>query len=235
MEKLQFLELCKQYNIDMTIDQVGKFEKYYNYLIDENNKYNLTAIVDKEDVYLKHFLDSLLGTKLITDNSNVLDIGCGAGFPSIPLAIFKKSCNFTLIDSVNKKVGFVNNLIDLINIDNAIAIHTRCEDFAKNELNREKFDIVVTRAVAPMNVLLEYCIPFLKIGGKCIMYKGANYNDELKLCKNAISKLNCKLYATEKVYFKEIDAYRYFIIFEKTQKTPNTYPRLQNKVRKQPL
>ena len=198
MEKEIFINLCKKYNLNIDDNIFSKLEDYYNFLKEENEKYNLTAITEKNEVYIKHFLDSMIGSKFINHNSKVLDIGCGAGFPSVPLAIMGADSNFYLIDAVNKKVNFVNMLINLLGLKNIEAIHSRCEDLAKTPKYRENFDIVVARAVASMNVLLEYCIPFLKIGGKCVLYKGINYQEEIQQCDNALKKLNCRIFSIEK-------------------------------------
>jgi 16S rRNA (guanine527-N7)-methyltransferase len=232
----QFKTICGQHNIDLTNEQFDKFQQYYNYLVEENSKYNLTAITDESDVYYKHFLDSILGVGLLLDNSTVLDIGCGAGFPSIPLKIMNDTLRFTLLDSVGKKVNFVDKLShDILQLSNVETIHARCEDLAKTPKYRAKFDIVVARAVAPLNVLIEYCIPMLKIGGKCIFYKSKAVEEEIKQANNAMRLLKCKLIDRIDYRIKEIDSDRSIIVIEKFDVTPNQYPRLQNKARKNPL
>ncbi len=232
----QFREICGKYNIDLGTDQFEKFQQYYNYLIEENNKYNLTAITAEDDVYLKHFLDSILGLHLIPDNAKVVDIGCGAGFPSMPCKIMNDSLQFTLLDSVGKKVNFIDKLVNnVLRINGVTAIHTRCEDLAKSPKYREMYDIVIARAVAPLNVLLEYCIPFLHIGGKCIFYKSKSVEEEIAAAANAMQKLNCKILDRVDYAISEIESDRTILIIEKTAATPAVYPRLQNKVRKNPL
>lgn len=225
-------ELFLKYNITLSDEQIDKFNKYYEYLISENEKYNLTAITEKNDVYLKHFIDSVLPYNYFKSNSLILDVGAGAGFPSIPLAILRPDLNFILIDSVNKKVNFLNQLISVLNLSNVTAFHTRCEDFAKN--NREKYDYVVARAVAPMNTLCEYLIPFAKVNGNIVMYKGDNYLDELKASENVLKMFHVKHLDTLK-YTIEGEMARNIIILQKLEKTNPKYPRGGNKPRLNPL
>lgn len=225
-------ELFLKYNITLSDEQIDKFNKYYKYLISENEKYNLTAITEKNDVYLKHFIDSVLPYIYFKSNSLILDVGAGAGFPSIPLAILRPDLNFILIDSVNKKVNFLNQLISILNLSNVTAFHTRCEDFAKN--NREKYDYVVARAVAPMNTLCEYLIPFAKVNGNIVMYKGDNYLDELKASENVLKMFHVKHLDTLK-YTIEGEMTRNIIILQKLEKTNPKYPRGGNKPRLNPL
>lgn len=225
-------ELFLKYNITLSDEQIDKFNKYYEYLIGENEKYNLTAITEKNDVYLKHFIDSVLPYNYFKSNSFILDVGAGAGFPSIPLAILRPDLNFILIDSVNKKVNFLNQLISVLNLSNVTTFHTRCEDFAKN--NREKYDYVVARAVAPMNTLCEYLIPFAKVNGIIVMYKGDNYLDELKASENVLKMFHVKHLDTLK-YTIEGEMTRNIIILQKLEKTNPKYPRGGNKPRLNPL
>ena len=225
-------ELFLKYNITLSDEQIDKFNQYYEYLISENEKYNLTAITEKNDVYLKHFIDSVLPYNYFKSNSLILDVGAGAGFPSIPLAILRPDLNFILIDSVNKKVNFLNQLISILNLSNVTAFHTRCEDFAKN--NREKYDYVVARAVAPMNTLCEYLIPFAKVNGNIVMYKGDNYLDELKTSEKVLKMFHVKHLDTLK-YTIEGEMTRNIIILQKLEKTNPKYPRGGNKPRLNPL
>ena len=228
-------DILQNYNIKVTDKQLEKFDIYYNYLMEENSKYNLTAIKEKEEVLYKHFLDSILPYQTFKENSKVIDIGTGAGFPSIPLAILRDDLKFTLVDSVEKKTNFVFNLADKLGLKNIEVYHTRCEDLAKEEKFREQYDYVVARAVAPLTSLLEYCIPFIKVGGKFVAYKGTNYNQELENSVNAIKLLHVRQVQTLKYTIKEIETERYCIVFEKESATPNKYPRSQNKVRLKPL
>ncbi len=236
MTSEQFVHICKKYGIDITNQQYEQFVLYYQLMVEENTKYNLTAIVDNNEVFYKHFLDSILPVMLINDNSSVVDIGCGAGFPSVPLKIINNSLRFTLIDSVAKKVNFVNNLItNHLKLNNINAIHTRIEDFAHKCQYRESYDYCVSRAVAPLRSLLEYAIPLIKTSGQFIVYKGSNVDIEINEANNAINKLNCKLVKRLDIHIEEINSDRTILIFEKNGYTSASYPRLQNKVRKMPL
>lgn len=237
MEYQQFNNIITRYGLSpISCQQFDNFVKYYRYLIEENSKYNLTAIVDEEEVFIKHFLDSILSSNLIKDNSKVIDIGCGAGFPSIPLKIINPTIHLTLCDAVNKKVEFVNKLsTKVLELSNVTPIHARCEDLAKNPKYREKYDFAVSRAVAPLNILLEYLIPFIKVGGKCIIYKGKNADEEIENAITAIKLLNCELADRIHYHIDEIDSDREILIFNKVKPTDNNYPRQNNKIRKNPL
>ena len=164
----------KYYNL--INEHLSEFEKYYNSLISFNEKVNLTAITDKEDVFIKHFLDSILSIEEIKENSNVIDIGAGAGFPSLPIKIVRPDIKLTMLDSLNKRINFLNQICSELNIESTNA-HARAEDYIKN--NREKFDIALARAVARLNTLVEYLLPYVKIGGLVLAYKGSNYLEEL--------------------------------------------------------
>lgn len=230
MEKLrEFLINNNVENIDQTLD---KFNLYYNLLIEWNNKFNLTAITEKNEVEIKHFIDSLSSFEYIKDNTLICDIGAGAGFPSIPLAILKPNCKFILIDSLNKRINFLNEIIKALNLNNCECIHTRIEDYAAK--NREKFDYTLARAVASMPTLLEYTIPLLKVSGKLIAYKGSNIQEELNLSLNALKLLNSSILKKHELYLPNND-YRCIVEIIKNNKTSNKYPRSKNKPRLDPL
>ena len=168
---MDFKVELEKLNISLDNDMLNKFELYYNKLIEVNSYMNLTAITEKDQVYLKHFYDSLTITKAISgDNYNILDVGAGAGFPSVPLAIVKPNVNVTIIDSLNKRINFLNDLTKYIGIDNVVALHQRAEEYIKDK--RESFDYVTARAVARLNVLSELCIPYVKVGGYFVALKG---------------------------------------------------------------
>ncbi|MDE5991379.1 MAG: 16S rRNA (guanine(527)-N(7))-methyltransferase RsmG, partial [Clostridia bacterium] len=178
---MQELDILKDFliknNYSDVEDKINKFGVYFDALIEWNNKFNLTSITNIKEVQTKHFIDSLLGNEFIQKYSKICDIGCGAGFPSIPLAIVNAGIKFTLVDSVNKKISFINNIIPMLSLKNVDAIHSRVEDFAK--LNFEKFDCCVARALAQMPTLAEYTLPLIKSGGVLVAYKGINYQEEL--------------------------------------------------------
>lgn len=206
------------------------YEIYSDYLIEVNSHTNLTSITEPEEIKIKHFEDSLSVLPYIKEGNKVLDIGAGAGFPGIPLRI-EKNFDLTLVDSVNKKVNFMNEVIDKLDLSNARAIHTRAEDFAKE--NRESFDVVVSRAVANMATLSELCLPFLKVGGIFIALKGPRADEELEAAQNAIKILGGQVKEIER--FKIDDNDRVNIIVEKIHPTKKKYPRGKNQAKKNPL
>lgn len=209
------------------IDNEPKFEVFYNMLIECNQKFNLTAITQKDEVYLKHFLDSLTASQFISDNSYVLDIGCGAGFPSVPLKIIRPDLKFLLVDSSSKKLGFVDEVIKELNLHNINTLHTRIED-----LKQKDFDCVVARAVAPLNVLCEYALPFLKLGGLAVFYK-ADIESEAEQAAYAIKFLGGEIIDT--ISFDLKDNTRTLVLIKKAANSPKGYPRPLNKPRKNPL
>lgn len=206
------------------------YKIYMDYLLEVNSHTNLTAITDPSEIEIKHFKDSLTILDYIKEGDKVLDIGAGAGFPGIPLRI-EKEIDLTLIDSVNKKVKFMNEVIEKLNLENTRAIHVRAEDFAKDQ--REKYDVVVSRAVANMRTLSEYCLPFLKVGGLFIALKGPKAMEELEDAKNAIEILGGEVIKTESIDLSGND--RVNIVVQKIKKTKNKYPRGKNLPKKSPL
>lgn len=207
-----------------------KFDLYYNLLIEWNEKFNLTSITEKDKVELLHFKDSILPADLLPLNCTVLDIGSGAGFPAIPLKIVRDDLSITMVDSVNKKVTFLNEVIDRLGLKNIKAVHKRIEELNKEE----KFDVVTSRAVAPLNVLCEYCLPFVKKNGFMLAYKSSNILEELDGAKKAI-----KILGGEEALIKEIELNeeikRTFVIIKKVKDTPLSYPRGGNKPRLKPI
>ncbi len=221
----------EKYSINLSDEKVNLFEKYYNILIEYNKKFNLTAITEREEVIIKHFVDSLLGVDNITGNK-LIDIGSGGGFPAIPLKIFKPDVMLTMVDSTGKKCDFLNAVCQELEFKSAKAICTRAEDLAKDSIYRESFDVCTARAVARLNTLLEYCMPFVKVGGYFVAYKG-DATEELEEAQNAIKILGGKL---EKVDNYELEgAKRQIIVIKKIKNTPETYPRGNGKERKKPL
>ena len=206
-----------------------KFSEYRDFLIEQNKFFNLTAITAPEEIEIKHFIDSVSAYPYIS--GAVADIGSGAGFPAVPLKIIKPELEFTLIDSLNKRVNFLNALIEKLGLENIRAIHSRAEDLPKTT----KYDTIVARAVSELNTLAEYCIPFVKVGGRFIAYKSNDCEEEIKRAKKAISVLGGEIEQTEEITLFETDIKRKLIIIRKIKETPLNYPRGQNKPKKQPL
>lgn len=206
-----------------------KFDLYYDLLIKWNQKFNLTAVTEREQVDILHFKDSVLCADLIKENAEVLDVGSGAGFPGIPLKIMRDDLKVTLIDSVNKKVLFLNEIINKLELKGIEAIHTRIED-----LKDRKFDVVTSRAVALLNVLSEYCLPFVKTGGTMIAYKAFGIDRELVEAEKAIRILGGD---KPEIITKELtgDIKRSFVVIKKITESPNGYPRGRNKPRTKPI
>ncbi len=231
------LEAIKDYKIDLNDSQYDKFEKYYNLLLDWNNKINLTAITDVEGVAIKHFADSLslLNYINIPENASIIDIGTGAGFPGIVLKIARPDINLTLMDSLNKRLIFLDEVLKNIGLQ-ADLVHSRAEDSAKfgNEY-REKFDFAVSRAVAKMNVLAEYCLPYVKAGGSFIAMKGPGAEAEIDEAKKAVGILGGK---TEDVFNFNLPCNgdcRNIVRVRKEKQTPVKYPRNSGKIKSNPL
>lgn len=227
--------IFKKYNIDLLDDQIEKINTYYNILIEENSKYNLTNITDYNEFLIKHFLDCALPINYIEKNKKIVDIGCGAGFPSVIYSILREDLEILSIDSVNKKTNFINIVKEKLNIKNINTKHIRIEDFA--EKYREKIDIVTGRAVAPLNIFLEYSVPLIKENGYIIIYKSQNIENEIKNSQNAFKELNCYIYKTinYKLNINNKEIERNILIVKKNSKTNIKYPRKNNKPRINPL
>lgn len=223
--------LFLKYGIKLNNNQEEKFEKYYELLIYYNQKFNITAITEREEVIKKHFIDSALGSELLT-NGMLIDVGAGGGFPSIPLKIIKDDLNMTLLEATRKKCEFLKAVVSELNLNNVEIINKRAEELAKDDNYREKFDYCVARAVARLNTLSEYCLPFVKVGGEFISYKGDS-EEELKESQNAIKILGGKVKEVKNFYLEE--AKRDIIIIEKVKSTDKKYPRGNGKERKNPL
>lgn len=233
----QLKEDALQFGVELNEEQLSQFLRYYEMLIDWNEKINLTAITEFEEVLKKHFLDSIsIGRFLKQDEkASILDIGTGAGFPGIPIKIAFPETKITLLDSLNKRVNFLNEVIKDLSLDNISALHGRAEDFAKKEDMREQFDFCVSRAVANLSSLSEFCLPYVKVGGIFISYKSEKAKEELETAKNAISILGGNNVKTEEFLLPGTDFKRNLIIIEKTKCTPAKYPRKAGTPIKQPL
>ena len=222
------------YQTEIRGKQYERLEKFRKMLLEYNEKYNLTAILEEKDVYYKHFLDSAAGVDLFFENAKVAEIGSGAGFPSMVLKILRDDLNFDLFESVGKKCEFLRAVVENFAFDGVHIYNIRAEDAAKDKNFRESYDIVTARAVARMNTLSEYCLPFVKVGGKFIAYKSGD-TTEIKEAETAYKTLGGKL---KKIYDYELpEGYgaRVLAVVEKVKDTPTKYPRGQGKERKNPL
>lgn len=230
--KEKIKEMFSKYSIEINDLQAEKFVKYYDFLIEENKKFNLTAITDFEQVILKHFIDSVLPINEIKHNAKIVDVGTGAGFPGIPIKILRDDVDILLVDSLEKRIKFLNELIKLLSLKKIKTLHSRAEDIGNN---RETFDVSLSRAVAKVNTLSEYLIPYVKVGGKIIMYKGKNSEEELTEGENAINILGGELEDIKKYYLPEIESERNVIIIKKIKQTNKKYPRNKNLPKLKPL
>lgn len=231
----KFRNSMNSIGIELTNSQLNAFETYYDMLIDRNKVMNLTAITEFDEVMDKHFLDSVYlfrSIKLEADYK-LIDIGTGAGFPGIPLKIVFPELKITLLDSLNKRVGFLNDVIDELNLNDIEAIHGRAEDIARDKTYRASYDIAVSRAVANLSTLSEYCLPFVKIGGKFVSYKSGDCADEVDNAKAAIHLLGGKINKIDE--FSYSNNSRSFIVIDKVMNTSNKYPRKAGLPSKKPL
>lgn len=233
----EFYQLLKQQQIELTDRQQMQFERYFELLVEWNKKINLTAITEKKEVYLKHFYDSIapiLQGRIKNQNIKLLDIGAGAGFPSLPMKILYPALDVTVIDSLNKRILFLNHLADELDLEKVHFYHGRAEDFAQDKDFRAQFDIVTARAVARMQILAELTIPFLKVGGRLLALKAINAPEELTEANDALSLLFSKVKENSSYQLPNGDP-RYITIVDKKKETPNKYPRKAGIPKKRPL
>ena len=239
MEFSKFKELMCFYGNGMNIvfddKQLNMFYNYMNLLLEWNEKINLTSIIQPEDVVLKHFIDSLSINKFLDNNKSIADVGTGAGFPGIPLKIYRPDLKIFLVDSLNKRINFLNEVIFKLKLDNIFTVHSRVEDFGRDKKYREKFDYATARAVANLTVLSEYLMPIAKVNGKCICMKGNNVEEELLNSKNAINILGGNLEKVDEFILPDSDIERNIIIINKANSTPSRYPRKAGIPSKEPL
>ena len=229
--------LFTEVGITLDDNQMQGFAKYRSLILEYNKVMDITNITDEKDMYIKHFIDSLYINKsgLLSSTTNIIDIGTGGGFPGIPLKILFPHLKVTLLDSLRKRVGFLTDVIEEMKLDNTTAIHGRAEELARNPSYREVYDLATSRAVAPLNTLIEYSMAFVKVGGYFIAMKGPNYEEELELSRKAIDIMGGKI--IEVINYSLPDCYgeRSLIIIKKIKPTPRKYPRGQGKPKKQPL
>lgn len=227
-------EKANQINIDIQKEQIEKCYHYMNLLLEWNEKINLTAITDPKEVILKHFIDSFTIHKYIEKKKKVIDVGTGAGFPGIPISILEQDIEMKLLDSLQKRIQFLEEVIQSLTLQNIHTIHARVEEFANNKKERETYDVATSRAVAPLNVLLEYLLPLVKIGGICICMKGS-HTEEIEEAKNAFNILGGKIEKIEKITLPNSDIQRNIIIVRKLKNTPPKYPRKPGTPSKEPI
>lgn len=221
-----------------TSDKIlNDFKIYREILVDWNQKMNLTGIEDEKEVYIKHFLDSVSSVKnnYIKDGISIIDVGTGAGFPGLPLRICLENIELTLLDSLNKRINFLQEVSDSLELDNIEFIHGRAEDFGKLEEYREQYDVATARAVAGLPILMEFCVPFVKVGGYFICLKGPNANLELEESKVAMEVLGIEFIEKIDVELPETDLNHNILVFKKVRNTPEKYPRKAGKPSKNPI
>lgn len=223
--------------IDISIgkEKAEKFYKYMNLLVEWNERVNLTAIIEPDEVITKHFIDSLTIFKYIKEKGKIIDVGTGAGFPGIPIKILQENISCTLLDSLNKRLLFLNQVIENLNLQNIETVHGRAEELGIIKEYREKYDIAISRAVAKLNILLEYISPYVKVGGTCICMKGPNVELELQESKKTIEVLGLQIDQIEKIILPQTNIVRNIVVFKKTKATPEGYPRQNGKIRKSPI
>ena len=239
LEKAKFLEdlinKAKQINVEISEEKANAFYKYNKLLLEWNEKINLTAITDEREIILKHFIDSLTINKYVENVDNVMDIGTGAGFPGIPLKIMNESKSFILVDALNKRINFLEEVKNSLKLNSLDLIHSRSEDLAKDLNYRENMDIVTSRAVANLRVLVEYMLPFVKLNGLCVCMKGPNIKEEIEDAENAIKTLGGNIEKVDRIILPESEIERNIIVIKKISKTPSKYPRKAGTATKQPL
>lgn len=228
-------EYAKSYNIEITGEMLEKFQIYTDFMLEYNEKVNLTAITELEDIIVKHFLDSLmlLDTIEVKEGATLVDIGTGAGFPGVPLKIVRPDLRITLLDSVNKRLEFLRRLSEKLDLDFKI-VHARAEQAAAESPFRDGYDIAVSRAVTVMPALAEYCLPFVSEGGYFVAYKGPDWEDEYETAKRAVKLLGCKMKSIKNIELPD-GSQRNLLVIEKLTETPDKYPRQGVNIRKKPL
>ena len=229
------LEKASTMGVRFSVEQMDKFYKYMNLLIEWNEKINLTAIIEPNEIILKHFIDSITILKDIKDGSIVVDVGTGAGFPGIPLSIMNPTLKITLVDSLNKRLIFLQEVINELDLKNVELVHARAEEFGRNKKYREKFDVATSRAVSNLATLSEYLLPLVKINGKAISMKAGNASQEIEDAKKAIKTLGGNINNIEEFNLPQSDIGRTIIIIDKISGTPGKYPRKPGTPAKEPI
>ena len=230
-------QAASEYSVELTEEQLDSFSKYFETLVEWNEKINLTAITDPQEVAIKHMIDSLscYDEEIFKNGSTIIDVGTGAGFPGLPLKIFRPDLKLTLFDSLNKRILFLKAVAEELKISNIEFVHSRAEDGGKNRKYREKYDIAVSRAVARLNVLCEWCLPFVRVGGFFIALKGSRYSEEVNDATGALRHLGGEIAKIEKIKLPGLDDVRAVVYIKKINKTPMVYPRRPGVAEKNPL
>lgn len=230
-------EVAKEYGLELTSDQISAFNRYYELLVEWNEKINLTAITEPREVAIKHIVDSLscYQKELFTGQISLIDVGTGAGFPGLPLKIFCPELKLTLLDSLNKRVKFLQLVVDELGLKDVEVIHARSEEAARNKKYREQFDLATARAVARLPIICEYCLPFVKQGGTFIALKGRQYEEEIQDAQKAFSVLGGKLVKSMPVKLPELEDKRAVVYIKKEKATPKVYPRKAGTPERNPI
>ena len=231
---MDFNKLLKEIDITLSDRQLEQFDIYFKFLVEYNNYVNLTAITEEEDVYIKHFYDSILVGKVfdLVKTKTICDVGSGASFPSIPLKIVYPNLEVTIVDGLDKRITFLKQLVEKLGLDNVNLVHGRAEEYAKE--HRESFDIVTARAVARANILNELCIPLVKVGGNFISMKGKNADEEISE-GNSLKILNARIVKKNEYFLPKEESKRVLILIEHFEKCPSKYPRAFASIKKNPL
>ena len=239
MRKDEFINKMKKnekyFNFHFSVEQLEQFFAYMNLLIEWNEKMNLTAIVEPNEIILKHFIDSITILKEIDNNSKIIDVGTGAGFPGVPLSIMNPTLKITLADSLNKRLIFLQEVVNQLGLKNIEIIHARAEELGKNKKYRENFDAATSRAVANLSTLSEYLIPLVKVGGKIISMKAGGAQEEIEAAKKAIKILGGEIEEIEEFKLPQTEIERTIILIKKEEHTPNKYPRKAGVPSKEPI
>lgn len=228
---------CESVGLDLEENKYNNFIKYKDLMKEWNNKLNLTAITDDKEIIIKHFVDSIksFNFKFLKEKVKMIDVGTGAGLPGIPIKIVNDNSQVVLLDSLQKRINFLNEVINELHLENIEAVHGRAEDFANDPNYRETFDVAISRAVANMAVLSEFCLPFVKVNGYFVALKGPSVDEELKEARNAIGTLGGKVEQIIKVKFEDDNLNHNLVIVKKVRKTPKQYPRRAGVVAKKPI
>lgn len=222
-------------NISLDEKKSAQFMTYMDMLLETNKSLNLTAITEPDEVITKHFLDSLTACDLIPHSASVIDVGCGAGFPGLPVKIARDDICLTLLDSLNKRLSFIQSVLSSAKIDNAVCVHARAEDGGRDKNHREKYDVALSRAVANMSVLSEYCLPYVKVGGIFLALKGPAAPEELKTAEKAICTLGGEISEVREVCVPFTDLLHKIVVIKKVRACPDIYPRKAGAPSKKPI